>query len=266
MKSRNAWSSLWALGIVATALSVAGSVVPVSGCSGGVETQDPTDAGADGPDIILDGGGTIPSPPDGASLCPQGACNYQTNTGCMPPQGCIPYPNGQGQAPPTCFTLGQNAAGSACQSVDQCAPGTLCAGGVCRKLCCGGDWTGCSSGESCIQNLSISDGNGGTIKTGAMLCLPVNYCDALDPYNGCAPGTACLIVDPTGATACFPEGAGTSGDPCPCKGGFLCVSGECRRLCKAVSGGGEPSCQDGEGICVHYNRDPQDVGECTPQD
>jgi hypothetical protein len=32
-----------------------------------------------------------------------------------------------------------------------------------------------------------------------------------------------------------------------------------------VEGGGEPFCQEGEGICVHYNRDPQGVGECTPQ-
>ena len=40
--------------------------------------------------------------------------------------------------------------------------------------------------------------------------------------------------------------------------------GECRRLCKAVAGGADPFCQSGEGTCVHYNRDPASVGECTP--
>ena len=39
---------------------------------------------------------------------------------------------------------------------------------------------------------------------------------------------------------------------------------ECRRLCKAVEGGGEPSCKEGEGVCVHFHRDPPGVGECTP--
>jgi hypothetical protein len=266
MKIRGALSGLWFVSVVAGALVVAAGVVPSAGCSGGVETEDPADAGADGPEVILDGGGTIPTPPDGPSLCPPGACNYQTNAGCSPPEGCIPYPDGQGNAPPTCFPLGQGASGAACQSADQCALGHLCAGGTCRKLCCGGDWTGCPAGESCIQGLSISDGNGGTLKTGAMLCQPVNTCDALDPYTGCPVGTACQIVDPTGATACFQEGNGGSGEPCPCKGGFLCVSGECRRLCKAVEGGGEPSCQEGEGICVHFHRDPPGVGECTPED
>jgi hypothetical protein len=30
-----------------------------------------------------------------------------------------------------------------------------------------------------------------------------------------------------------------------------------------VEGGGEPACKEGEGICVHFNRDPPGVGECT---
>lgn len=267
MKTRGAWSGLWLLSMTAGAFVAGAGALPSAGCSGGVETEDPSDAGADGPVVILDGGGSIPSPPDGASLCPQGACNFQTNAGCTPPQGCVPYPDGQGNAPPTCInTSAQGTSGASCQTLDQCAPGYICAGAVCRKLCCGGDWTGCPAGESCIQGLSISDGNGGAVQTGAMLCLPVNYCDALEPANGCAAGTACQIVDPTGATACFAEGSGGQGEPCPCQGGFLCVDSECRRLCKAVDSGGEPSCQDGEGVCVHFNRDPPGVGECTPQE
>jgi hypothetical protein len=65
-------------------------------------------------------------------------------------------------------------------------------------------------------------------------------------------------------TACVPEKTGSPGDPCPCKGGTTCVADTCRRLCKAVAGGGDPSCPTDEGICVHYDRDPAGVGECTP--
>jgi hypothetical protein len=236
-----------------------------AGC-GNTGTIDPgADAGVDG-SVILDGGGEIPQPPDGASSCPGGACNYQTNAGCTATQSCVPLPDGMGKAPPGCLGAGTGASGTACQNFDQCAPGFLCAAGQCRKLCCGGDWTGCpSDSEHCIQNLAVGDGNGGTIATGAMLCLPVNTCDALDPASCTTAGTSCQIVDPTGATACFKEGAGESGDACPCKGGYLCVGSECRRLCKAVEGGGEPSCEDGEGVCIHYHRDPQGVGECTPK-
>src|SRR5262245_59486930 len=104
------------------------------------------------------------------------------------------------------------------------------------------------------------------VDTGAFLCFPVNYCSALDPSSCAAiePGTTCQIVDPTGATACYPEGTGGSGQACPCKGGFTCVKDSCRRLCKAVAEDDEPSCQPGEGRCAHFTKDPPDVGECTP--
>lgn len=267
MKTREALSGLWLLSIAASLLGAGAAILPSSGCSGGVETEDPNDAGADGSTVILDGGGQIPTPPDGPSLCPQGACNYQTNAGCAATQTCVPIPDGQGSAAPGCITAGQGTSGAACTSFGECAPGFLCAAKQCRKLCCGGDWTGCpSESEHCIHPITGKVDGGPDIVTGAMLCLPVNYCNALDPYSGCPGGTACQIVDPTGATACFEEGTGGSGEPCPCKGGFLCVDGECRRLCKAVEGGGEPSCLEGEGICVHFQRDPPGVGECTPSD
>ncbi len=114
----------------------------------------------------------------------------------------------------------------------------------------------------------------GSIPTGAMLCYPVDTCDALTPSSCTAPGTACLIADPTGATACLPAGAGQAGEHCPCAGGFACIdepsmngSGggqTCVRLCKAVTGGGVPYCPSNEGICTHYTRDPPGVGECQP--
>lgn len=251
---------------LAFARGLLGISIALAGCTGGTETI-PSDAGADGSTVILDGGGDIPSPPDGESACPQGACNYQSNMGCTGQQTCFPTVDGNGQVVPTCQPAGAVPPGGACAAQTDCGPGSLCVQSVCRKLCCGGDWTGCNSDtEHCIQGLSISNGNGGTVASGAMLCLPIDTCDALDPESCPLEGQSCLIVDPTGATACVQPGTGEQGDACPCKGGFLCVAKECRRLCKAVEGGGEPGCEAGEGICVHYNRDPQGVGECTPTD
>jgi hypothetical protein len=259
MKTRVAWLGLVGLLLIAAS----------AGCKGAETTDtDPMDAGADAPVVILDGGGDPAVPPNGASLCPAGACNYQTKEGCAAGQSCVPSPDGMGKATPTCAAAGTGLSGAACKGNTECAGGYLCTSptdGVCRKLCCGGDWTGCpSDDEHCIQNVAIKDQTG-VFNSGAMLCLPVNNCDALEPSSCGVAGQACQIVDATGATACFNEGTGDSGQPCPCKGGFLCVKDACRRLCKAVEGGGEPSCKEGEGICVHYVRDPEGVGECTPQ-
>jgi hypothetical protein len=169
---------------------------------------------------------------------------------------------------PQCEAAGTKALGSACTAWTECTTGAICAGGFCRKICCGRDWTGCSQGEHCLRKFEVllASGDAGPIDTGAYLCFPVNTCNALDP-SSCAAmerGTTCQIADPTGATACLPEGTGATAEPCPCKGGFTCVNQGCRRLCKAVAGGGEPSCAGTEGRCVHFNRDPDGVGECTP--
>lgn len=240
-----------------------------AGCGGGGTETNPFDAGADGgPEIILDGGGAVAQPPDGPAACP-GACNYQTNAGCQPNETCFPFVSGN-TSTPGCAPAGAGANGAACATVADCGPGFLCTSaqnGVCRKLCCGGDWTGCADpNERCAQKLSVKDPNGASVATDAMLCVPANNCDALQPASCPVPGKTCQIIDGTGATLCVNEGTGDQGEACPCKGGFVCVAKACRRLCKAVEGGGEPYCQDGEGICVHYNRDPQGVGECTPQD
>lgn len=253
---------------------IVGAAIFAVGCSG--TTGDTTsggmlDAGPDVVEVVLDGGGVPATPPDGASLCPQGGvCNYQSGAGCAADHpSCLPTLDGNGGVAPSCALAGAGVSGSACASAAECAAGYLCASGGCHKLCCGGDWTGCpSANEHCIENLIYGDGKGGTIATGAMLCFPVNTCDALAP-SGCTPaGTTCQFADPTGATACLPEGQGGAGEACPCKGGFTCIgdkaSSACRRLCKAALGGGDPYCQSGEGICTHYNRDPSGVGECAP--
>lgn len=203
-------------------------------------------------------------PPNGELACPVGVCNYQSGVGCAAQQSCVPQLSPNDALAPACQPAGGLGPGAACAVSSDCAPGHMCAAGQCRKLCCGGDWTGCGSeAEHCFRPVVYKGATGNIIDTGAMLCYPVGTCEALVPNSCMEPGTSCQIVDPSGAVACLPEGSGGSGQPCPCKGGFLCVEGACRRLCKAVEGGGEPSCQSGEGICVHFNRDPVGVGECT---
>lgn len=251
-----------------------GAAIFAVGC--GPSTGDTTSGGAvdAGPDVVvvvLDGGGAPATPPDGASLCPQGGiCNYQTGAGCPADHpSCIPLSDAASDPAPGCTVAGPGANGAACALASDCAAGFLCANAACRKLCCGGDWTGCSSpSEHCLEHLVYSSPIVGTKDTKAMLCMPVNTCDALVPSSCTQPGTTCQLADPTGATACLFEGQGAAGEACPCKGGFACIvgdkGGECRRLCKAVEGGGEPYCQSGEGICTHFTRDPSGVGECTP--
>lgn len=237
-------------------------------CGGGDEGAPPADLEPiDTPDVILDGGGEIPEPPDGPALCPTGRCNYQTGDGCdESAPACLPTLDANDEVVPACSPAGKGESGAACASFDACVPGYLCVEGTCKKLCCGGDWTACPSpDERCIEHVDVLTPGGETIDTGAMVCAPVNACDALAPSSCEQEGETCQIVDPTGATACAPEGTGVSGEPCPCKGGFFCVAGECRRLCKAVEGGGDPKCAPGEGVCIHFNRDPPGVGECTPQ-
>lgn len=247
----------------------------VVGCEdGGPADSDISNTFDGGPEggvlVVLDGGGAPATPPDGVAACPQGICNYQSGAGCSgATPACFPTLSG-GAATPACAPAsGAGKTGSACASQDACAAGYFCAEGQCRKLCCGGDWTGCDSpDEHCLKGLDYGDGMGGVVSTGAMLCYPVNTCDALQPKSCTQPGTECLIVDGTGATACMPPGQGGSGDPCPCQGGFACVTEtegaapRCHRLCGAVAGGAPPYCQEGEGICVHHGRDPAGVGEC----
>jgi hypothetical protein len=261
-----------AFGVLGAFALVGGSALAY-GCgstSEGSITLPPADAGPDAVSVFLDGGGPIAVPPDGAAECPTGACNYQTGAGCSgAASSCLPAVSGA-TAAPTCFAAGTAASGGACTQATDCVAGHICVAGTCRKLCCGGDWTGCdTAAEHCIDTLDYS-GDGGSIVTGAMVCLPVNTCNALEPTAGCATqGTSCQLVDATGATACIPQGTGTSGQPCPCQGGFTCVTPKdgasvCVRLCRAVVGGGSPYCAASEGICTHYNRDPAGVGECQP--
>lgn len=262
-------STLWLRATFLTVLPFA-----ALGCNSGNDAAPPGGSNGDsGPFTqlppILDGGGEIPESPDGVAVCPPGICNYQTGSGCQADApSCLPVPGNDGTLSPACLATKSAKSGEACTAGDDCAAGLLCAGGVCRKLCCGGDWNGCPTGEHCLVDVVLPV-NGMDVSANAQLCFPVNQCDALDPGSCTQAGTACVIADATGATACFPAGTSSVGDACEggqpaCKGGLTCVSGHCRRLCKAVESGGDPACPAAEGRCVHYNRNPAGVGECTP--
>ncbi len=238
-----------------------------------------SDGGAGTPSVILDGGGTIPDPPEGGLACQSGGCNYQTQD-CAPGESCLPtdQPPANGDWPPKCFPAGTSAPGQTCSGWNECVAGYFCVGiaqatdggivpGTCRKLCCGGDWSACPSGESCFQQVYlVRPGGGDPLYANADICAPVGNCDVFDEKS-CAEGRSCKIVDPTGNVACVPSGSAKIGDPCssvnPCIAGASCVADRCRRLCKAVEGGGTPACPKDEGTCVHFARDPPGVGECT---
>ncbi|HYO93669.1 MAG TPA: hypothetical protein VER33_04115 [Polyangiaceae bacterium] len=216
--------------------------------------------------VIVDGGGGISQPPAGASACAAGICNYQTQLGCPEDQTCRPRVNADGSdVAPGCEPSGTGPAGARCSESTDCAAGTLCLEGICRKQCCAGDWTACDSGESCIAQLLLELPAG--LEPAVDLCLPVGTCDVLDAESCAAePGRDCKIVDPTGAVACVPRSNAALGEPCgpgdACAAGLTCVGGACRRLCRAEACA-EPMCRPGEGACVHFDRNPPGVGECT---
>jgi len=223
------------------------------------------------PAIIADGGDTIPPPPDGVMLCPSGACNYQSQDGCGADTACQPTQvTGQASVEPGCVPAGSGHSGEPCDADNACDKGFFCANGYCRKLCCGRDWSACDEGESCFRNLLLRVGSE-VVDSGAWLCFPVNECDVLTSAT-CEPqGFDCKMVDPRGKEACLPPSPEQLGEPCSgdgaCARGLTCVGdpGEahCRRLCRAEECG-EPACPPEEGLCVHFNRDPPLVGECTP--
>ena len=240
--------------------------LPSCGSSSSVSAPDST-AGA--PNVIMHGDDPLPDPPDGASLCPTGQCNYQSGVGCDAGFGCRPqFTATATDVSPGCEAAGTGVTGSACQAQADCAAGDYCAEGICRKQCCAGDWSACDAGESCIRQVDVRAG-GVVVDSGLALCFPVNDCDPLvtGPCNG-ASNRECKIVDPTGAVACEPLAQAQEGDACTkdvaCAAGLSCVLEHCRKLCRALASG-LPACSADEGTCVHFNRDPNDVGECTPE-
>lgn len=265
---------------VATALTLALACFAAA-CSG--KSSDGGSGGNSGTGgTVFDGGGKIPDPPDGEAACQSGACNYQAQD-CPNGQTCMPSPTppASGDWPPACQTAGSAQRGATCSAWNECALGLFCAGvgvlpgggvkpGTCRKLCCGGDWSACDSGESCYQQLYLlRPGAAATddpVYAGADLCGPVGGCDLFDAASCTEAGRTCQLVDPLGNVACLPEGTAGIGEACTtvtrCKSGSICTGGRCRRLCRAIEGG-TPACPADEGVCVHYAIHPDGVGSCV---
>ncbi|MES1189195.1 MAG: hypothetical protein ABUL60_35595 [Myxococcales bacterium] len=217
--------------------------------------------------LVTDSSLALEDPPDGATACGSGDCNYQTQAGCPESQACRPQFNATDpEVHPGCEAVGAAKAGDACDAPSDCARGLYCALGTCHKMCCGADWSACDAGESCIRSVEVRAG-GQVIPAGLDLCFPVGTCDPLDA-DSCSSedGRECKIVDPTGAVACAPRSDADLGDACApptvCKQGLSCVGGYCTRLCRFEECA-EPGCSADEGSCVHFLRDPEGVGECT---
>jgi hypothetical protein len=240
---------------------------------GGSETVDESVPEPGCPRLVEDLSLEVPEPPDGAAACAAGDCNYQTQEGCSDDEACRPQFNATDpEVNPGCEPAGTGEAGDECSGQPDCARGFYCAGevatqpGVCRKLCCGADWSACDEGESCIRSLSVKAG-GEVLPAGVDLCFPVNDCDLFDPES-CAgdPSRECKIVDPVGNIACAPKSNADLGDDCApptvCKQGLNCVGDKCVKLC-AFEECGDPACTTDEGTSVHFARAPADVGECT---
>lgn len=256
------WLSIVPIAIV-VALSLPSCGTTTSTSSG------EADAAAGAPDRVVDGGGPAPVAPNGVKGCPAGACNYQSGSGCDANQACRPqFTADAAVVGPGCEPAGAGQHGDACKAQADCAAGHYCAEGVCRKQCCAGDWTACDADESCIRQVDVLAG-GKVLDSGLALCFPVNDCDPLDP-SPCAAdkATECKIVDAKGSVACSPRSSAKAGDDCAppavCAAGLTCVLKECRKLCKAVVGE-TTGCTPADGACVHFSRDPADIGECTPK-
>jgi len=248
---------------VAALTALAGLTMAACGSAETVETGTPTPYCTP---LFEDRSMPVPSAPDGASACATGSCNYQTQQGCPASAACRPQFNAEEVAvTPGCEAAGDHDAGDPCTTQGECGRGLYCAAGACRKMCCGGDWSACDPGESCIRSVEVRAG-GEIIAAGLDLCFPVGTCDLFDP-SSCSdePGRECKIVDPTGAVACAPRSEADVGDPCGpptvCKQGLNCVGGFCVKLCRHLECG-EPSCGEGSD-CVHFDRLPEGVGECS---
>jgi hypothetical protein len=243
----------------------------LSGC-GSADSADTGKPGTVCGRVVLDGGGGIEMPDDGseAAECEPMECNLQSQTGCSATESCLPTVT-NGAVTTRCFDAGSRQRGETCTGANECARGQACAAGNCRKLCCAGDWTACDEGESCYRQFEyLIDGE--ATPTGAWVCYPVGTCSVLDP-NACDElGQDCKMVDSRGSEACVPKTPGKLGEACGAATGRLCGRGlacvgdpgkeKCIRLCRAEECG-EPACPAAEGVCVHFDRDPPGVGECT---
>jgi hypothetical protein len=261
-----------------SALVTLGAAVACHSSNNATSTSNDASTTGDGgdynPRVNLDAGPATAESPDGGSLC-LGSCNYQTQSGCDTGSMCSPQMNtDQTAVSAGCQTAGTIAAGEACTWAE-CQPGYICSSdGHCRHMCCGGDWSVCAAKESCTGAVALQPAGGSTpVPAGVGVCEPTDDCDVLDPES-CPSGQSCYIIDSRGGVKCLSTGSRDINENCSatelCRSGLSCFvtpngTNQCRRLCRAVQGGGLPGCPLVEGtFCSHSANEPLGVGECLP--
>ena len=217
--------------------------------------------------------------PDGPTSCATGPCNYQTQAGCPAGQTCWPHIDAvKGPVTPTCRAGGSQKKGESVTTNKAVQPGLLLRGrrlpnDVLRRA------TGrhAPPGESCFHQAMAAIGES-LVYAGLRPVLPGGHCDVLDRRR------ACLASEAQVCRRRRPDGRGrlhaaerdlALGAACDrldqCDAGMICAglsgsgptNGTCRRLCRWAACGA-PACGASDGECVHFTRDPDGVGECTP--
>jgi hypothetical protein len=161
-----------------------------------------------------------PKPPNNG--CNNLVCDLENNCGCTSAQTCSWNGNTGDHYCRTVF--GSAVLGDGCINDGDCAQGTSCVFGECRRYCsgdgqCGGttctaDWTGFYPGLTCSD-----------------ACKPVSN-------QGCSGTLSCLIAQGHNATFCLPGdtvalGADCTSAPFSCVPGAICHDESGAHVCRA---------------------------------
>jgi hypothetical protein len=213
------------------------SLVLVAGCNsystGDAAGQDSaTDGAVDDTSTVVDSGSD--SGGDSGPACQPAAgdeCKMFPLCGCKANQDCYPVAGHL-----ACSPTGTGVRNSVCSSGTDCAPGLLCANGLCLKYCQDGNPNGQCAGVCYTAS-------------GAPYGKCFSLCDPLDPTScqeggtsgapGSGTGQGCsALAFPSGSRfACGKAGTGQAGASCgtttPCAPGFGCNGTQCVRYCDA---------------------------------
>jgi hypothetical protein len=202
-----------------------------------------------------------------------GECDVIDQTSCAvdagAPRGCY-YASPAAGAPPTtsCEVAGTLGDGEACEFANDCRPGFVCSGDVCRAWCCNGDASSCPTGQTCTE---LPDSNIG-------VCRGSDACTLVAPQTGCDAGEGCYLFDNDGSLACSEAGPLAEGAACgdmsfdSCLPGMGCFGRmdaggatvfSCAKFCRIASGTadcpGERMCAGVTGVTLE-----EGVGICPP--
>lgn len=198
----------------------------------------PVDAAVPPVDAAVPDTGTDASSSDSGGTCaatpPSNACGLVSQCGCGTSQTCDVTDTTTGAV--SCVSAGSTAAGSACSSTSQCAPGLTCAFGSCRPYCetDGSDCPGDAFGLCFTPTIN------GTPTPNRRVCA--HACNLADGAAVCGAGLGCYsFARGNGYVAdCRPAGTRGDGASCSsevdCRAGFGCISfflgSECEKYCR----------------------------------